>query len=640
MLRTDDGAGFFDTPYPIPHRVRDDSTLVMADFPNPGGTRLMDELLAALERSPVGFGTTTGVWMRFTGPLDPDTLPAPDASLEHGSPVFLVNVDDASPDLDERVPVEVIFKADAETYSPANFLVVMPRPGFVLRPRTLYATVVTDGVLDAEGRPLGSPLALEQLKAGQTPGGAVGDRLVTELRPLWEHLDRAAIPRAHVRAATIYRTGDPHAELDRLWDWIHAQPVPEATDASWIREHDTYCVVEARVQVPLFQDGERPYTTSGGEIRFDPAGEPATLGSETIRFSVAIPKATMPTTGWPLLFYAPGQGGAYTQVVDRGTFWEQDHEPGRGPALYLADVGIASLSFEAPLTGPRHPDGATDGLEFWNVTNPVAFRDNVRQAALDFTSIMRMAADLTLPASSCPGADAGGDDFFFDTGNFLLHGHSTGATIGSIVLGLEPGLRAGLLSGVGGSWLYNLVIKFEPMDFSTLVHVMLNYKTSDDPDIADPAIQLFQTLAESSEPMNWARRWAAEPRPDAAPRDILVIEGVIDGYFPPPAVNALALAAALEPVEPLVEDTLLEALQLVGAVSHAAPAADNLETPDGPRSSLLIQYTQPPGISGHYVPFELPEPKHQYKCFFESLVRSDTGTVSPADASPLAPCSH
>lgn len=64
----------------------------------------------------------------------------------------------------------------------------------------------------------------------------------------------------------------------------------------------------------------------------------------------------------------------------------------------------------------------------------------------------------------------------------------------------------------------------------------------------------------------------------------------------------------------------------------------NLTTADGAVSMLLVQYPAPPDVSGHYVPFELPEPKYQYRCFFDSYVQSGTAVVFGANSDPLAPC--
>ena len=631
-------AGFFDAPFPIVHRVREDRSLIVDDFPNPTLNTLVTALVDELSSSPAGFGTSAAIFLPLDGPIDPDSLPDIAGSLETGASVFLVNIDPESEELDERLPLWVHFKEAAETYSPTNLLVVLPRPGVVLRPNTLYSVVVTDGVRDAAGRALGSPLAMEQLKADVAPAGPHGAVLLDSYRLLWDHLERTSFSRRVVRGATVFRTGDPFVEMEVLREYIQSLPEPDATNLRLIEDYETYCVLEGDVEVPLFQSGTRPYSAAGGAIRLDAEGRPETVESESIRFSLTIPKAPMPDSGWPLLFYSAGQGGSYTQVCSRGTFDEQEHTPGRGPALYLADVGIAALSIEAPLVGPRSPTGDTSGMEFYNVVNPVALRDNLRQTAIDFSSLTRLARNLRVPPDLCVEAESGDADFSFDDERFLFYGHSTGAVAGSIVLGLERDFAAGLLSGVGAGGYYNLVIKEEPLDFSALISMLLQYGSDDEPDIYDPVIQLFHTFAESAEPLSWARRWALQPPEGADPIHVLIIEGVFDGYFPPPMANALALAAGVEPVSPTVEDTLIEALSLVGAEELAPPVCNNVSGSNGDASLLLVQYTQPEGISGHYVPFELSEPKYQYRCFFDSFVRTGEATAFAANSDPFAPC--
>ncbi|MCA9665006.1 MAG: hypothetical protein KC503_05435, partial [Myxococcales bacterium] len=387
-----------------------------------------------------------------------------------------------------------------------------------------------------------------------------------------------------------------------------------------LRDHDDFCVVSGSIRVPLLQDGERPFKDAGGAIALDAAGKPITQRSESIRFAVTVPKKPMPRDGYPLLFYSAGQGGAYTQVVDRGTFAEQDQNKlGTGPARYLAASGVAAISIEAPLVGPRHPSADVTGLDFFNVTNPVALRDNVRQAALDFTTLITAARALRIPPALCSEASTSdGGQFKFDAEQFYFHGHSTGATVGALVLGLEPDLRAGVLSGFGGSWLYNLTIKEQPLDFNNLVRLLLGYKSGDKPDLFDPALNLAQTLWEPAEPINWAARWAIDPRAGGRPRHLLIIEGVIDGYFPPPAVNAAALAARAEPLLPTVESTMLDDVALVGGRGLSAPAGNNLQTETRKVSSVVAQHEAPAGIDGHYVPFEVVAAKHQYRCFVQS----------------------
>lgn len=610
LYRTDGRDRLFDMPFPIVTRQNPDGTLDLQGFPNPGENPLVQQVIEGLESHPGGFGTNAAVYFRFDGPI---------GSLDEDH-VFLVDLE-----RDVRIPVWLDFKEDAETYSPSNLLAVLPRPGMVLRPNTPHAAVILDNQL-------GSSLVLEQLKAGKGP-----DELQEHFDLIWDHLKRTGVKKSRVRGATVFSTGDPFSSTLSVLADVRARAEPSATDLVQLADYERYCVVEGNVTVPLYQDGRRPYTTGGGGIRFDPDGEPIPQGQETIRFAVTIPKQSMPADGFPLLFYAPGQGGSYLQVTTRGTFEEQQTLPDRGPAYYLSASSIAAMNIEAPLTGPRHPQGSTDGIDFFNVQNPVAFRDNIRQAALDYASLVRMARTLRIPAALCPGAAAGGSEFFFDADNFLFYGHSTGASVGALVLGMEEGIRAGLLSGTGGSWLYNLTIKFEPLDFKALVELLLAYQPPDEADMFDPVINLAQTFWEPVEPMNWAGRWAREAE---TPKDILIIEGVVDGYFPPPMANALALAARTQPVRPLAEETIEDALDQVALDALDAPAGGNLQTPSGPVSALLLQFPQPQGISGHYVPFELNEPKHQYRCFFENLLTTGTATVPPANADPFALCGN
>jgi len=629
-------AGFWDAPFPSAHRMRDDGSLIVSDFPAPPGNGPVALLLSELESTPIGFGTNAAVFFPFDGPLDPTTVPVADTVVEDGS-IVLVDIDADSPELDRSIPIWVAFRDTAQTSSPENLLVLLPRPGISLRPNTLYAAYVTDDVRGAGGEPLGTPETLVGLLDGD--GAVSSPALTTGFTAVGAHLDRAAVARDSIRAATVFRTGDPFAEMVRLRDYVSSRPAPAATDLSLLVEHDTYCVIEGDVTVPLFQDGERPFTDAGGGIRFEADGTPILEGEETIRFSLTIPKAAMPADGWPLLFYSAGQGGAYTQVVDRGTFEEQMTDvPGRGPSLYLADVGIATISIEAPLVGPRHPLGDTSGLEFFSPTNAISFRDNARQAAVDFASLTMMAEGLTVPASLCPGADAAGGPHRYDQESFFFHGHSTGATNGAMVLGLEPGIRAGVLSGFGGSWLYNLTIKTAPLVIAEVVKLFLGFIAGDEPDIYDPLLNLLQTFWEPSEPMNWARRWALEPLPGNRPKHIFVLEGVVDGYFRPPSANAAALAGHLAPVEPTVEPTLEEDLALIGLAALAAPAGGNLETTEGPVTAIVAQHLPPDGVDGHFIPFENDPPKYQYRCFFASALGGATPTVPAPNGDPFAAC--
>lgn len=156
-------------------------------------------------------------------------------------------------------------------------------------------------------------------------------------------------------------------------------------------------------------------------------------------------------------------------------------------------------------------------------------------------------------------------------------------------------------------------------------------------DLFDAALNLAQTFWDPIEPMNWASRWALAPRAGHAPRDVLVIEGVVDGYFPPPSVNALALAAHADALLPTVEDSLPSALGLAGRRTLPPPLTANLPTTAGAVTVAVVQHAPPTGISGHYVPFERSGAQYQYRCFAASAARGRAVVLAPA-SDALAPC--
>ena len=620
-LRFDIHGGFFDAPFPIMTRLRDEGDLRLDDFPNPAGTRLIEDYLEAAAASGE-FSRNGIVYFPFDAALDEECFTRQEVPQADG-PVFFVNVDPLSPDYGRRFPVLVHLTSKTEKYRPGNLLAVLPYPGFVQRENTLYAAVVLRDACKPEAQAPGRSAEVDALLKGRAPEG--GEVLLEGFTALRTYLDMEGISPSRLAAATVYRTGDPDKGMLALAMHAGSLPVPETSVNQRIRDYESYCVLEGRTTLPIYQAGERPYSDAGsGKIVFT-EGEPVVQWYETVRFSLSIPKKVMPEAGFPLLFYSNGQGGLYTQVVDRGTFAEQDADPenGRGPAYYLALAGIASFDIEAPLVGPRHPAGSFAGVDFFNPFNLDAFRDNIRQAASEFSVLPGAAKSLEIDiAEFCEGVEAPGDKLIFDDDNFFFYGHSTGSSIGALVLGSEPAYRAGMLSGAGGSWIYNVVMKEEPIRMRDLVTFLLGFEEGEVLDEFHPLMLLFQTACEASEAMNFARRWIDRPVAGGAAKQILLIEGLLDGYFPPRMANALAMAARLDLAGPVQDpDTPVE-LGWVDASTLDLPAGPNR----GEISAHLIQFLAE-GFDGHYVNFNLSAPKYAYKCWFDSLLKTGSATV-------------
>jgi hypothetical protein len=349
----------------------------------------------------------------------------------------------------------------------------------------------------------------------------------------------------------------------------------------------------------------------------------------------------MPDDGYPLVLYAAGAEGKARQVVDRTAIDADPDEglgpAGEGPAKIYAARGVAALGFVAPLTWERNPSGDGGLLDFWNVANLGAFRDNIRQGILDFTTLIAIAKTLSFDAALCPGAITPQGSIRFDASKLVIHGHSTGSTIGSAVIALEPAPIGAVLSGAGGSWIYNVVMAEAPLEMKTIAGVLLGLHKPDEVDVFDPSITLFQTALESIEVMDWGRVTIESPLNGRASKDILLIEGVVDSYHFPRMVNAYGMSVGLDLVEPVVDPDAPSEYALVGRNVLSAPAALNVSSPFGRVTGVTIQREQN-HQDGHYVPFELDDVKYRYGCFVDSLMRFGAGAAPKVVDDALAPC--
>ena len=631
-------AAFFDAPFPIEHRRDDDGRLRLDDFPDPAGSNTLAQVRALAAASPTGFSLNGAVFIRFDGAIDAAKLPSARDAVKSESPVFLVNVTAGSPRRGARVPIVSSFKAKAETYSPENLLGVMPHPGFPLEPDTTYALVVRRSLGGADQRPLSPTDAWSRLAAGEAPEGAYGPRALGDYAPLFDWLSDEKIDPAEIAAATVWKTGDPRASQQRWRAHVATLPAPAATELSLDDDYDDYCVIKGKIDLPIFQKGPKPYDVEGsGAIVEDASGNPVVEEQDHLGFVITVPKkAPMPAGGFPIVLFGTGSGGKARQVIDRAPAADPPNPPGLGPALYFANRGIAVLGFPAPLAWDRNPMGTSGKSATFNVGNLTAFRGNIQQGALDFTSLVALVHQIQLDASLCPSATTPSGSFRYDEERVYMWGHSTGSTMGGLAIPTEPGISAGMLSGAGGTWLQELTIADSPVPYRTLVRLLLGYDEGDDVDAFDPPLTLFQTVMDPVDVTTWARHVARTPLPGSAAKPLLLIEGVIDTYHLPPMVDAQGVAAGLDVIGPLVDPGADDAYTLAGLHVISAPAHVDAEL--GPVSGVTVQREQRVGIDGHHVPFEWGDVKYRYSCFFESLAKTGQAVLLPPMDDGLAPC--
>src|SRR5262249_16212652 len=149
------------------------------------------------------------------------------------SPVFLVDVDPASPERGTFQPLDHRAYPSALRFVPAHTLAVKPQAGVVLRPGTLYAAVVRR---DAAVPDLGTPMDLEIVKwtSRRTDPREEAARAIHAAA--FDQLHALGVARDRVAAVALFRTQVPHAVTARLLDVVTRLPpakAPRILEAAW-----------------------------------------------------------------------------------------------------------------------------------------------------------------------------------------------------------------------------------------------------------------------------------------------------------------------------------------------------------------------------------------------------------------------
>jgi hypothetical protein len=615
------GAGFYDLPFPLELRRDADGTVSIAGFPFPSNP-LVDQYRDAIETTP-GFGIASGVFFHFDGPIDPASLPAdPEASRQPGASAFLIDVDPHSPSRGTRIPLWIDFREPADAYRPGNLLTLMPVPGHVLEHGTLYAAVVTDAVLDAMAAPVAVAPEIARLAAGTTTT-PFEIASVPLYDALWRQLeDHEGLPRAHVVTATVFRTQSPAAVMGAAARLVRRRPPPDATGLVELFTTSRCRIVGGDVMLPQFQNGTPPFSVAGtGAFVVDANGVPVVQREEPVGVYLCIPQETadgsirMPRRGWPITLYMHGTGGSRASFVNQGT------------ADRLAALGIASLSFDQPMHGAR--PGTPD--DFYNVANPLAFRDNSRQSAVEGLVLDDVMGRLrfeptafTLPPT--PGFVGPVVRARFDRRRRFFFGHSQGSTVGPLVLGVAKGIGGGVLSAGGGHLLLNVLTRDTPLlaglTAKQLVEILLGATV----DAFHPALHLIQMGGEVSDPLGYVDRFRIHRRGRAL--SVLFTHGMLDPDVPTTLTASMVVAARYPLVEPVYPNRVFpalpgydytEAFTLAGIPTLTPPVTGNF----GRATGGLVEFE----FDGHFAAFQNPDAIAQWTGFMDSLAHERPPTI-------------
>jgi pimeloyl-ACP methyl ester carboxylesterase len=558
------GEHFFDRPWPDDERTLDGHP-DMAGFPQREEIDLIERYLTQIEQLD-GFGTNAAIYI----PLDrrPHWLPSPAETAKKDSPVLLIDIDPNSPERGQLTPVTMRFQEASTNWYRENLLSVQPVWGFPLRPRTTYALVLTKDFVEPDDQ-------------------TTGDHLLPDLV---NTLLQVHIADDDVAFALRFTTQDAVGEMARFEERITHDLSTPALDQALrrFRATDTFEAYEGTMWVPNWQHGTKPYFSSGGGFAFDDDGMPLLGDWEQIHFTLTLPvDKKMPAQGWPVVIYGHGTGGQSrgfaTGVSDLL------------PAHVLARVGIAAFGISLPLHGDRGT-GIDPALVSFNYLNPESARACFRQGALDLIYLAE-----TLSTQSHQFDLPNGTTASTNPERLAYMGHSHGGLIGAIAAPFfGERVKGVFLSGAGGG-LSSTIVSRDAGDFDIQVILANTLEFSDDDQLVEshPVISAVQTLAEVTDPINYAPYWnARKPFWDTSPMSVLMTEGMHDLQTPPDTAEALATSGHLPLIDPPSHMSLAHRLR--GAGVDATPIRKNRSSWSG-RSVTggLAQY----GSEDHFAIF-------------------------------------
>lgn len=615
-------SGFYALPFPNDIRVDDTSgSMDLRDYQRPNV--LIDLYIDTMQERVRGFSLTAASFARFDGVIDVASLPdSPESARAEPASVYIVDITADSPTYGQRLPLQFRFEGFAGETIGANWLAVLPYPGFVLAEETTYAMVITERLLATDGSSVTRSSDFEAVMAT----GAASDPAISRARdiyqPLFSWLDEpGGDERADVAAASVFTTQDATSLMgdmrEVIWDEL---PMPVPRDIKRVvlepridedtgeeippPEYDVHWY-EGIYDGPCFQRGTLPFfrIEDGGDIVRDPVTDkPVIQRMEPLRFSFSVPKRLIrPDSGWPVVLYAHGTGGSYFSFMRSRV------------AEMLAQRGIAMISIDQVMHEPRIPEGSSPELLFFNFQNPLSARDNTLQGAADNFQLLRLALNFDVD-TPIPGPA----NVRFDPEKMYFFGHSQGGLTGPPFLAYEPLVKGAVLSGAGGLLFLSLILKTEPVDVSSLVGSFIR----DFPlDRFNPMMAMLQMFIDRADPVSYARYLVREPRPGIAPKHIYQSEGFTDRYTPLPSIEALATAIGVDQVSPIISE--LEGLRLKGHPVLEAPVTGNRNGV----TSVLLQYDERDDSDGHFVVFNVYAAEKQSTEFLVSLVETGAATV-------------
>jgi predicted esterase len=605
-LHAEPGEGlgsFVAHPFPSNALRRIRGGIDLRHLPNPTQSSTLDDYVEIISNETNGFGTSAPLFLGFSGPIDEATLPRTLVPSEADS-VALIDVDPASPELGRRYPLQLRRFPDGTLYLPVHSLAMLVPYGIPLRSGTTYALVVTDA-LESDGAPVvASKVFHNGLRAACREEG----RAASALAPLRDFIAAGSLELERIAGGAVFTTQETLGELRALASEARKEPAPSVEDLRANGYSDGFLAFTGEIDLAAYQEGRLPYRAieDGGALAKDDAGRFIVTHRERTRISVLLPRiGEMPENGWPVVLYAHGTGGDF------------DSAKSEGVGDTLGRRGIAVVGYDQTLHGPRDPTESDPRITFFNLFNPVAARDNIRQGAADATILTTLIESLVVPEALTSRRDER-----FDPARIAFLGHSQGALTGALFAAVDERPKAIVFSGLGAILSITLQERKDIVDFAMLLRTLLALPDDEVLDDFHPVLGLIETFIEPADPIAYAKSYLSDP-PMGSDRDMLVVEGFLDFASPARGQEAFATAAGFPVVAPVHRVPM--AAELVGPTPQEAPAKENVDARSGRVTAGLIQYPE----DTHFPIFDNADANRRYADFLRSALYDGRAVIDP-----------